>query len=57
MAARTETGDLERDLAVLLEIDRFEPPVELRRLALWSDPAVYPSAKSSSSRRCSNGKG
>ena len=44
MATRTETGDLESELAALLEIERFEPPEDFREKALWSDPAVYEEA-------------
>jgi acetyl-CoA synthetase len=44
MATRTETGDLEQELAALLEVDRFEPQEEFRRDALWNDPAVYEQA-------------
>jgi acetyl-CoA synthetase len=36
--------DLERQLSELLEVERFEPPEEFRRAALWSDPAVYEEA-------------
>jgi acetyl-CoA synthetase len=36
--------DLERTLSELLEVERFEPPEEFRRTALWSDPAVYEEA-------------
>ncbi len=32
---------LERELAVLLEIERFEPPPAFREQALLKDPAVY----------------
>jgi len=46
MATRTETGNLEQELATLLEVDRFEPPQEFRERALWSDPAVYEEAAS-----------
>lgn len=46
MASRSEIGDLEQELAALLEIDRFEPPEEFRRQGLWSDPAVYEEASS-----------
>jgi acetyl-CoA synthetase len=44
MATTTETGDLEHELAALLDVDRFEPPEEFRRQALWSDPSVYEEA-------------
>ncbi len=36
--------DLERQLSELLEVERFEPPEEFRRAALWSDGAVYEEA-------------
>ena len=32
---------LERELAVLLEVERFEPPSAFREQALLKDPAVY----------------
>ena len=36
------TGEaLDRELAELLEVERFEPPAEFRAQALLSDPAVY----------------
>jgi acetyl-CoA synthetase len=44
MATRTETGDLEQELAALLEVERFEPPQEFRRQALWNDASVYDEA-------------
>jgi acetyl-CoA synthetase len=44
MATRTETGDLEQELAALLEVEKFEPPEDFRRQALWNDPAVYEEA-------------
>ncbi|MEK6250446.1 MAG: acetate--CoA ligase [Actinomycetota bacterium] len=44
MAARTETGDLEQELAALLEVERFDPPEGFREEALWSDPSVYEEA-------------
>jgi acetyl-CoA synthetase len=40
----TEAKGLERQLTELLEVERFEPPEEFRRAALWSDPAVYAEA-------------
>ncbi len=33
--------ELDRDLAALLEVERFEPPQEFREQALLSDPEVY----------------
>jgi acetyl-CoA synthetase len=44
METRTDIQDLEQELATLLEVDRFEPPEEFRRQALWSDPSVYEEA-------------
>ena len=35
---------LDRDLAQLLEIERFEPPAEFREHALLNDPSVYEEA-------------
>jgi acetyl-CoA synthetase len=35
---------LDRELAELLEVERFEPPPEFRERALLSDPAVYEQA-------------
>jgi acetyl-CoA synthetase len=43
MAAESNT-DLEAELSALLEVERFEPPEEFRKRALWSDPAVYEEA-------------
>jgi len=43
MAGEVST-DLERELGEMLERERFEPPVEFRERALWSDPAVYDEA-------------
>jgi acetyl-CoA synthetase len=39
-----EKEALERELAELLEVERFEPPTEFREHALLSDPAVYAEA-------------
>jgi len=39
-----EREALERELAELLEVERFEPPEEFRANALWSDPKVYEEA-------------
>jgi acetyl-CoA synthetase len=39
-----ERETLERQLSELLEVERFEPPEEFRRAALWSDPSVYEEA-------------
>src|ERR1700730_1389166 len=38
--------ELERELAGLLEVERFEPPREFRENARLSDPAVYDQAGS-----------
>jgi acetyl-CoA synthetase len=48
MEAGTEprrAEDLERELAELLEQERFEPPAEFRANALLSDPAIYEQAE------------
>ena len=37
--------ELERELASLLEVERFEPPAAFRERALLSDPAVYEEAE------------
>jgi acetyl-CoA synthetase len=39
-----EDGQLERDLADLLEVERFPPPPAFREHALLKDPAVYEEA-------------
>jgi acetyl-CoA synthetase len=40
--APSAAGDhLERELAELLEVERFEPPPEFRAQALLNDPAIY----------------
>jgi acetyl-CoA synthetase len=44
MATEASGADLERELSVLLEVEKFEPPVEFRERALWSDSAVYEEA-------------
>jgi acetyl-CoA synthetase len=44
MAEDGKRPDLERRLESMLEIQRFEPPEEFRRQALWSDPEVYEEA-------------
>ncbi|MEX2106359.1 MAG: acetate--CoA ligase [Solirubrobacterales bacterium] len=38
------TADLEQELESMLSIERFEPPVNFREHALWSDPKVYEEA-------------
>ena len=45
MATRTDTENLERDLATLLEVERFDPPEGFRKEALWSRPPVHPSPR------------
>ncbi|HEY7892464.1 MAG TPA: acetate--CoA ligase [Solirubrobacteraceae bacterium] len=35
---------LDRDLAALLEVERFEPPAEFREQALLNDPSIYEQA-------------
>ncbi|MCW2969693.1 MAG: acetate/CoA ligase [Solirubrobacterales bacterium] len=47
MATESEISDgdqLDRELAELLEVERFEPPPEFRERALLKDPAVYEQA-------------
>jgi acetyl-CoA synthetase len=47
MASEPQTAggeQLERDLAEMLEVERFEPPQEFRAAALLTDPAVYEQA-------------
>ncbi|HEX5309315.1 MAG TPA: acetate--CoA ligase, partial [Solirubrobacteraceae bacterium] len=39
-----DTHTLDRELAEMLEIERFEPPASFREQALLSDPAVYEQA-------------
>src|SRR3954464_1091211 len=39
-----EGSDLERKLQELQEVERFEPPEEFKRQALWNDPSVYDEA-------------
>jgi acetyl-CoA synthetase len=38
-------GELERELASLLEVERFEPPAAFRERALLRDPGVYAEAE------------
>ena len=40
-----QPSSLEEELEALLEVERFEPPEEFRRQALWNDPAVYEEAE------------
>jgi acetyl-CoA synthetase len=47
MAGQSEAtagGELDRELADLLDVERFEPPAEFREHALLNDPAVYEQA-------------
>jgi acetyl-CoA synthetase len=47
MATESEVSDgdqLDRELAELLDVERFEPPAEFREQALLKDPAVYEEA-------------
>jgi len=47
MASQSEhvdSGELDRELAELLDVERFEPPPEFREQALLKDPAVYEEA-------------
>jgi acetyl-CoA synthetase len=44
MAIEQGETPLEHELEELLEIEKFEPPEEFRRQALWSDPKVYEEA-------------
>src|SRR6201996_692320 len=37
-------GGLEHELERMLEIEKFEPPAEVREGALWSDPKIYEEA-------------
>ncbi len=43
MGVSQELGgeDLDRELAGLLDVERFPPPEEFREQALLNDPAVY----------------
>src|SRR5436309_1522426 len=46
MATEQATGEaLEHQLAELLEVERFDPPEEFRKQALWNDPKVYEEAE------------
>ncbi|MFL5849046.1 MAG: acetate--CoA ligase [Solirubrobacteraceae bacterium] len=46
MADTATTGsDLERELQELQEVEKFDPPEEFKRDALWSDPSVYEEAR------------
>jgi acetyl-CoA synthetase len=45
VAAEKQQSTLEQELEALLEVERFEPPEDFRRQALWNDPAVYDEAE------------
>ena len=42
---QTGSAALERELAELLDQERFPPPQDFREAALWNDPAVYEEAE------------
>jgi acetyl-CoA synthetase len=42
----TSGGELDNELASLLEVERFDPPKDFKEHALLSDPAVYERAES-----------
>ncbi len=44
MATEEKASGLEAELEQMLEIEKFDPPAEFRRHALWSDPQVYEQA-------------
>jgi acetyl-CoA synthetase len=44
MATEQASAGLERELEGMLEIERFDPPEEFRKQALWSDPKIYEEA-------------
>jgi acetyl-CoA synthetase len=41
---QAEGSDLERELQELQEVEKFEPPEDFKRDALWNDPSVYDEA-------------
>jgi acetyl-CoA synthetase len=41
---KQESRGLEKDLEQLLEQEKFEPPEEFKKNALWSDPSIYDEA-------------
>jgi acetyl-CoA synthetase len=46
MATEQETGrGLEQELAALLEVERFDPPEDFCKQALWQDDSVYEEAE------------
>ena len=47
MATETSAGehDLDRELAELLDVEKFDPPEEFRRHALLNDPSIYEEAE------------
>src|SRR3954453_15080852 len=40
-----ESSDLERELQELQEVEKFDPPEEFQRDALWNDTSVYEEAR------------
>src|SRR3954452_13542527 len=40
-----DTSDLERELQELQEVEKFDPPEEFKRDALWTDTSVYEEAR------------
>jgi acetyl-CoA synthetase len=42
--ADTEQTELEKELERLLEQEKFEPPEEFKKNALWNDPSIYDEA-------------
>ena len=45
MATETSHDDLDRELAELLDVERFDPPAAFVKNALLSDPAIYDEAE------------
>src|SRR4051794_37197509 len=43
--ADTATNDLGRGIEGLHEVEKFDPPEEFKRNALWNDPSVYEEAR------------
>src|SRR3954462_15514907 len=43
--ADTATTDLGREIEELHEVEKFDPPEEFKRNALWNDPSVYEEAR------------
>jgi acetyl-CoA synthetase len=44
MATEERSTGLERELEEMLSVEKFEPPVEFRERARWSDPGIYEEA-------------